>query len=128
MILDAGILISIDRGDRSAKVFVNAAVGQEWPLVTTEPVIAQVWRHGARQARLAAFLNSISTEPLRDGRAVGALLALSGTSDPVDAHLVAVAVRLRQPILTSDIGDITRLCNPLGDMAPKIMEWPREVS
>ena len=127
MILDAAILISIDRGERAAQAFLNAAVRQDWFLATTEPVIAQVWRQGSRQARRAAFLNTIDAAPLDDGREVGVLVAVSNSADAVDAHLVAVASRLQRPILTSDVGDFSQLCAPLGARAPKIMEWPQSV-
>ena len=120
MILDAAILISIDRGEGAAQAFLNAAVRQDWLLTTTEPVIAQVWRQGSRQARLAVFLTTIDAVPLDDGRDVGVLLAASNSADPVDAHLVAVASRLQRPILTSDIGDFSQLCAPLGASAPKL--------
>ncbi len=57
-------------------------------LHTTQPVVAQVWRGGSRQARLAASLKTISIHPLDDGRPIGQLLAQSKASDAVDAHVV----------------------------------------
>jgi predicted nucleic acid-binding protein len=127
LILDAGFLVSVDRDERSAKSFLNASIAREWRLVTTEPVIAQVWRQGRRQARLAAFLKSIESIAFDDGREVGALLAAASASDPIDAHIVIVAARLREPILTGDPDDISQLCDALGDDKPKIMEWPNRV-
>ena len=127
MILDAGFLVSVDRNERSARSFLTAAIARGWRLVTTEPVIAQVWRQGRRQARLAAFLKSIESVALDDGREVGALLGVSGTADPVDAHIVIVAARLREPILTGDPDDIFRLCAALPQGKPEIMEWPTDV-
>lgn len=59
MILDAGFLISVDRGEQAAHAFLTAASRSEQTLRTTQPVVAQVWRSGARQARLAALLNTI---------------------------------------------------------------------
>jgi len=127
LILDAGFLVSVDRNEQSARAFLNAAVARQWQLVTTEPVIAQVWRQGRRQARLAAFLKSIETRTFDDGREVGALLAATSTSDPIDAHVVVVAAQLRQPILTGDPDDIVRICDALGDEKPQVMEWPNSV-
>ena len=124
MILDAGFLVSVDRDERAARTFLNAAIAREWRLVTTEPVIAQVWRQGRRQARLAVFLKSIESIALDDGREVGALLAASSTSDPIDAHIVIVAARLREPILTGDPDDISQLCGALRTNRPEVMEWP----
>ncbi|MXZ69286.1 MAG: hypothetical protein F4Z17_10035 [Acidimicrobiia bacterium] len=58
------------------------------------------------------------------GPAAGRLLALSGSSDVVDGHLVLLAVRLGEDILTGDADDLTRLGAPLGPAAPKIHNWP----
>lgn len=124
MILDAGFLVSVDRGERSAQEFLHAALRQQTPLNTTQPVVAQVWRNGSRQARLARFLTSVTVHSFSDGRAVGAILARSGTSDVVDAHLVAVAVELSESILTGDVGDIEVLVDSLRSARPTIHHWP----
>jgi hypothetical protein len=124
VILDAGFLVSVDRGERAAQEFLHAALGRQTPLNTTHSVVAQVWRNGARQARLARFLATITVHPLADGRAVGAILARSGTADVVDAHLVALAVETSEPILTGDVGDIESLVDSLPNERPKIHRWP----
>jgi hypothetical protein len=124
VILDAGFLISIDRSERSAHTFVTAAARADTALHTTHPVVAQVWRTGARQARLAAFLKTITLHPLDDGRPVGQLLAQTRTSDVVDAHLVITALRLGHDILTGDPDDLTKLSTALGPAAPTIHTWP----
>ncbi|MDP9463881.1 MAG: PIN domain nuclease [Actinomycetota bacterium] len=124
MILDAGFLISIDRGERSAREFLTASLRHGTPLSTTHPVVAQVWRDGARQARLARFLATLMVHPFDDGAAVGQILARSLTSDVVDAHLVAVALRLSEPILTGDVTDFERLAASLPDHRPRVFGWP----
>jgi len=124
VILDAGFLISIDRSEKSAHVFVAAANRAGTALHTTHPIVAQVWRSGARQARLAALLNVISIHPFDDGRAVGRLVAETKTADVVDAHLVICAVRLDNDILTGDPDDIATLATTLGPAAPTIHAWP----
>lgn len=124
MILDAGFLISIDRSERTARTFLNAAARSETALHTTHPVVAQVWRNGPRQARLSAFLKTITIHPLDDGRAMGQLLAQSRTSDVVDAHLVITAVRLGRDILTGDPDDLTTLTSLLGPASPTVYAWP----
>ena len=124
MILDAGFLISIDRGDQSARLLLAALSRSRTSLHTTHPVVAQVWRDGARQARLAAFLNAVTIHPLDDGRALGQLLALTRTSDVVDAHLVLLAVRLHDAILTGDADDLTRVADAFGAARPTIRLWP----
>lgn len=125
MILDTGFLISLDRGHRAAQEFLTAARRHETPLRTTHPVVAQVWRNGARQARLAMFLGAIAVHPLDDGRAVGLILARAGTADVVDAHLVSVAIGLSEPVLTADVDDLATLVAWLPvHHRPRILPWP----
>lgn len=125
MILDAGFLISLDRGHRAAQEFLTAALRHETPLRATHPVVAQVWRNGARQARLARFLGGIAVHPLDDGHAVGLILARAGTADVVDAHLVSVAIGLSEPILTADVDDLATLVAWLPvHRRPRILPWP----
>ena len=124
MILDAGFLISIDRSEQTAHTFLAAAVRSGTALHTTHPVVAQVWRDGPRQARLAAFLKAITVHAFDDGRPVGRLLAQSNASDVVDAHLVICAVRLGHDILTGDPHDITTLTAMFGPSAPVVHTWP----
>lgn len=124
MILDAGVLIAADRGEASAMRLRAGALTAGRDLHTTDPVVAQVWRRGDTQARLARFLASVVVHPLDDGRAVGSLLARSGTSDVVDAHLVAVARRLGEPIITGDPDDIRAICDALPGPAPTVYAWP----
>lgn len=124
MIIDTGLLISIDRSERTAHAFLTAAARSETALHTTHPVVAQVWRSGPRQARLSAFLKTITIHPLDDGRLVGQLLAQTRTSDVVDAHLVITAARLGHDILTGDPKDITTLSAALGPASPTVHSWP----
>lgn len=124
MILDAGFLISIDRSEQSAHTFIAAAARSGTALHTTHPVVAQVWRDGSRRARLAAFLKTITVHSFDHGRPVGRLIAQTGTSDLVDAHLVICAVRLGHDILTSDPDDITAPTAMLGPAAPTVRTWP----
>ncbi|MBS1837025.1 MAG: hypothetical protein JST64_04950 [Actinobacteria bacterium] len=124
MILDAGFLISVDRSEGSAHAFLEAAVRTGTDLHTTHPVVAQVWRDGSRQARLAAFLKVVRVHPLDDGPSVGLLLARSRTADVVDAHLVTCAVRVGHDILTGDPDDIAPLAASFGPAAPTVHTWP----
>ncbi len=124
MILDVGFLISIDRGEDSARSLLTALARAKAPLHTTHPVVAQVWRGGSTQARLAAFLKSVTVHPLDDGLALGKLLARSETRDVVDAHLVMVAARLDDSILTGDPDDLGRIAEAMGAAAPTVHPWP----
>jgi hypothetical protein len=124
VILDAGFLVSIDRSEKKAHAFLAAVDRSGTALHTTHPIVAQVWRDGPRQARLAAFLKAITVHPLDDGRPVGRLLAQAKTSDVVDAHLVICALRLGHDILTGDPADITVLTAIFGPAAPVVHTWP----
>jgi hypothetical protein len=124
VILDAEFLVSIDRGEDSARSLLTAFHRSRIPLHTTEPVVAQVWRDGAVQARLARFLKTVTVHPLDDGKALGQLLAIAGTADVVDAHLVLVALRLKHDVLTGDTDDLSRITAPLGASAPGVRAWP----
>jgi hypothetical protein len=70
-------------------------------------------RHPAKQARLSRLVRQVTTHlvPLDglDATSVGMLLAATGTSDVVDAHVVVCARKQGQPILTSDVADLRRL-------------------
>lgn len=125
MILDAGLLVALDRGERAARSFLAASVRADEALHTTAPVLAQVWRDGARQARLARIIESMIVHPLAvdDYTAVGRLLGRSGTADVVDAHLVVLAARTGHTIITSDAGDFMTLAGHLGTAAPRIHRW-----
>jgi hypothetical protein len=112
LILDAGALLAVERGDRE----IVAAVGSERAAgrvpVTHGGIVGQVWRGGARQARLARLLPGLEVVALdeRLGRAAGELLALSRgeLSDAIDAALVVLA-QDGDLVLTSDPEDIVRL-------------------
>lgn len=123
MILDAGFFVSVDKGERRAREFLTAAQSRGRQLHSTHPVLAQVWRDGSRQARLARLLEAIELHPMDDGRTVGSLLARAATSDVVDAHLVVTAVRISQPIMTGDTADIEKLVAILPGRRPVVHAW-----
>ncbi len=72
--------------------------------------MAQVWRGGPRQARLAALLGSgLVEERALDGaagRRVGELAARQGQADVVDGHVALLAADLQAAVLTSDVDDL----------------------
>jgi hypothetical protein len=123
VILDAGVVVSVDRGEERARVFLTAAHRVGEPLHTSQAVVAQVWRDGARQARLAAVLKGMDVHPLDDGRAVGALLARSRSDDVVDAHVVLLGAAFTELVLTGDPDDLTAIAAVMGPSAPQIVAW-----
>jgi hypothetical protein len=110
LVLDAGALIGIDRDSRRTAGLIELGRRSGANLLTAAPVVAQAWRGGARQARLARLLPMIDVRAARldDARAAGELLASSGTADVVDALLAMVAVPGDQ-VLTSDPDDLRML-------------------
>ena len=123
MILDTGFLVAVDRGDRRAKTFLERAEYEAQVLHTTEAVVAQAWREGVRQARLARFLHGVTTHSLSTGRLVGELLAKSKTSDVVDAHLALTAHQHGLDIVTGDPDDLALLAVLLPSK-PTVHPWP----
>ena len=108
----------------AARQLLTAINRSRTQLHTTHAVVAQVWRDGANQAELASFLETTTIHPLDDGRAIGQLLALSRSADVVDAHLVVLAIRLGDSILTGDPDDIGHIADTLGTSKPSVQPWP----
>ncbi|MDQ4010392.1 MAG: hypothetical protein M3228_06770 [Actinomycetota bacterium] len=84
-------------------------------MVRTSPAaVAQVWRHGARQAQLARVLAGVAAPPLDlvIGKRLGALLGASRTCDVVDAHVASLA-SAGDTVLTSDPDDLRQLLDTL---------------
>lgn len=109
-VYDAGFLIAVERGDRTAWAkHAQRLLRRELPIATA-PVVAQVMRSGA-QVGLHRLLRGCEVVPFTagDSAEVGSLLARSNSSDVVDAHVVTVAARHGAAVLTSDVKDITRL-------------------
>ena len=110
MIVDAGPFI-VDAENLNSRLWalIKVAAKRGGELHTTHPVLAQVWRHPARQVNLIRALRHFEVHSLDDSRAVGTRLARTGTSDVVDAHLAVVAEKLGTFILTADPNDMLRL-------------------
>lgn len=80
------------------------------PLATSAAVVAQVWRDGRTQVRLARVLQGVAVRALATGddRRTGELLRATGTDDVIDAH-VALTVADQDRLLTSDPEGLERL-------------------
>lgn len=113
IVLDAGALIAIERGDRMTAAVIEVGRQDGHEIIVPAGVIAQTWRNGPRQARVARLLNAteVHVEPLTDAgaRATGMLCGVSGTSDVIDASVVIAARRHRAPVISSDRSDLIRL-------------------
>ena len=110
VVLDAGALIGLDRGDRNVVGLLALARRSGATLVTSAPVLGQAWRNGARQAVLSRHLPMIDVRVCSAGEAklAGELLAANKSGDVVDA-LVALLVGPNDQVLTSDPDDIASL-------------------
>ncbi|MGI9001670.1 MAG: PIN domain-containing protein [Pseudonocardia sp.] len=111
-VLDAGAFIALERADPTMRMLVDRIRRESPPLVTSAGVVAQVWRGGARrQVELAFLLRRTEVVDLTDSQArvVGTLLGVTGTSDPVDAHIALIARTRGWPVLTSDPDDLRTL-------------------
>lgn len=110
LILDTGGLLAWSHGDARAREFVQEAVRRRIVVVVSAAVIAQAIRGGARDAPINWALRRIGEQlPVTPelARHAGALLGATGTTDVVDAIVVAEACRvLPATILTSDPRDI----------------------
>jgi hypothetical protein len=111
LILDAGALIAVDRGDPSmiARLRVVHSAGLE--LRTTGIVVAEVWRDpSGRQSNLARLLKSVDVRGVDDrlGRTAGVLLGRARRGQAADATVVAIAAA-GDRIVTGDPGDISGL-------------------
>lgn len=111
--LDTGALIGVERASARVATLLTAARRQSLEVRVPAPALAQVFRGGHRQARLARFLNYPETRVVpfdeEAARAAGSLLGASGTTDVVDAAVVVCAWRFDDAVVTSDPGDLARL-------------------
>ena len=108
-VLDAGAFFAVERGSLKMNDFIDGFRTHHVPLATSAGVVAQVWRGGAhRQVPVAFLLRRCDVVDLTDAEArnVGKLLGMSGSSDPVDAHVALIARIRKWPVLTSDAGDL----------------------
>jgi hypothetical protein len=82
-------------------------------MVIPAGVLAQVWRDGSRQVRLAALVGArgVQVIALTEGmaKAAGQLCGLRGTADIIDASVVLTAREAAAIVITSDAADIRRL-------------------
>ena len=113
IVLDAGALIALDRGDKRMIALLLRALAQGRAFRVPAGVVGQAWRDGRNQATLARFLRSEEVEivPLDDqfARACGELCAAANSADVIDASVVILARERRDPIVTSDSDDLRRL-------------------
>jgi predicted nucleic acid-binding protein len=111
--LDAGGLIALDRNHRRVLVLIARAAERRIRITVPATALAQAIRNPAKQVRLTRIIRQVSTDLIAldgpDATLVGILLARTGTSDIVDAHVVICARRAGRAVVTSDPRDLRRL-------------------
>jgi predicted nucleic acid-binding protein len=114
-VYDAAVLVAADRNDRRAWAEHKARLELGVIPLVPAPVVVQVSR-SPQQAQLRRFLTGCVVVPLgeREAHEAGRLLGMTRTADVVDAVVVALAVRQKAIILTSDADDIKRLIRACG--------------
>lgn len=113
--LDTGALIALERGSRRMIALLAVAEAEGASLAVPAGVVAQAWRGGARQARIARLLDAALTTvvPLDDleARLVGVICGQVGVSDVVDVSVVVCARERGHAVVTSDPDDL-RVIDP----------------
>ncbi len=108
--LDTGALLALERGDPRIRALLRRSVENGIGLAVPAGVVAQTWRGGPRQARVARLLGDplVDVPPLDDptARAVGLLCGRSGHADIVDVHVALYARERGQTVVTSDPDDL----------------------
>lgn len=121
IMLDAGALIALDRGDKRMMALLHRALAQGRAFRVPAGVVGQVWRNGRVQVTLARFLRSVEVEivPLDEqlARTCGELCGATNTTDIIDASVVILARERRDLIVTSDPNDLRRL-DPSAELIP----------
>jgi predicted nucleic acid-binding protein len=114
-VYDAAVLMAADRNERRSWAEHKARLEFGAVPLVPAPVVAQVSR-SPQQAQLRRFLAGCVVVPLgeHDAHQAGRLLAMTRTTDVVDAVVVTVALRNKAVILTGDPDDMKRLVRASG--------------
>ena len=124
LVLDAGALIQVDRGNRYVLSVIETAFDKDEAVDVPTGVIGQAWRNPDRQVLLSRTLKRCNEVDL-DGataRAGGQLCGRTATSDVIDASVaLAVAYARRSgeevTLLTSDSDELGILLSVLDTQA-----------
>lgn len=110
-VLDTGALIALDRGDKRVIALLDRAAATGIPLVIPAGVVAQAWRDGTRQVRLARLLRAVEVVDLTVdlARTIGERISVCGHADVVDVSVATCAGRYGCTVITSDPSDIAKV-------------------
>jgi predicted nucleic acid-binding protein len=108
--LDTGALLALERGNPRLRALLRRAVEHKIAIAVPAGAVAQAWRGGPRQARLAKLLADpeVDVPPLDElaARAVGLICGRTGHRDVVDVHIALHARENGHAVVTSDPGDM----------------------
>ncbi|MGQ0625407.1 MAG: PIN domain-containing protein [Sporichthyaceae bacterium] len=109
-VFDAGAFIAWEKNDQRVREIVALALTGAVRVSTSSAVIAQVWRGGPRQARLARLLGADAIDEFAlapvSARQIGLLAADRDATDVVDGHVAMLVQASGARALTSDPQDL----------------------
>ena len=110
IVYDTGAIIGAERDGSAAWAFHLEALNAGQRPVVPVVVLAQAWR-GGPQHNLSRLLRGCQVLPDNEGlgRLAGTMCERAGTSDVVDALVVATAIELDALVVTSDPDDLQHL-------------------
>ena len=115
IVYDTGALLAAERRNPDFLALHDELTAARIRPIVPVVVLAQAWR-GGPQHQISRVLKAcdIVLDDERTGRAAGVACAAAGTTDVVDAIVVATAVRHQAPIVTSDPGDLSHIAESIG--------------
>ena len=115
IVYDTGALLAAERRNPDFLALHDEVTAARIRPLVPVVVLARAWR-GGPQHQISRVIKGCDIIPddERTGRAAGVACAAAGTTDVVDAIVIATAVRHQAPIITSDPGDLTRIANAIG--------------
>src|SRR5205085_2568618 len=108
--------LALERDDRVMWLRLREAVKADVPVLVPVGALAQAWRGGPRQARLARAVSDMQPGSFDDiAIAAGELCGKAGTADVIDASVALLAARSGVTHLyTSDPEDLRQLLHAAG--------------
>jgi predicted nucleic acid-binding protein len=120
--LDTGALIALESGSRRMAVLIEEALANRAELAIPAGVVAQAWRGGAGQARIARLLRASVTSVValdqRQALRIGARCVATGVADVIDVSVALCARDRGHAVVTSDPDDIRAAGPSLTLLAP----------
>ncbi|KJK58017.1 PIN domain-containing protein [Saccharothrix sp. ST-888] len=115
IVYDTGALLAAERRNPDFLALHDELTAAHIRPLVPVVVLAQAWR-GGPQHQISRVLKGCDVLPddQRTGRAAGVACGASGTSDVVDAIVVATAVQYQAAVVTSDPDDLTHLADSIG--------------